>query len=275
MNRKKESFEDYSLSTQEKYVKQAYSRFWDDEIEIVLRDGTGQTVRVYLGMMQAIRMADGYLTRGGEPISSLEIARKLNITQREAGQALRDLKKLRIFSQTPDNVYYSPRMVALFRKGTTTDEKSQEANFPIGNFHEGDSEKQTSPVRMRLELDKTSSDESYSNLFDTNCKEGSSRAGARLPFTGLTSTDLDRVRAKYPAVFAEYYDKFVEVHTQRGTHAVTLKHLYGWCKHLAKTGGTSSKFVEGSMGTADTPATPTASSAVVAAVEDMEEIIIQ
>jgi hypothetical protein len=266
-NRKKESFEEYSLSTQEKYLHIGYSRFWDEEIEIVLRDGTGQTMRVYLGMMQAIRMADGYLRRGDEAITSLEISRKLNISQKEVGLALRELKKLKVFSQTADNVYYSPRMAALLRKGAKSDEK-QTSEF--GTLPEGESEKQTSVVKLRLESDQASLGESDSdsNLdLDSNADRKKIDSGSTSvplsPFAGLTDADLDRVQAKYPAVFAEYYAKFVTCHKQKGTQRVSLKDLYGWCKYLANTTGTGS-----TAGTTETSAPATTD-------EEMEEIIIQ
>jgi hypothetical protein len=214
MNPRKDSFEAYSQSTQDKYVGIGCSRFWDEEIEIVLRDGTGQTLRVFVGMMPSIRMADGYLVRGDAPITSLEISRKLNITQKEAGQALRELKKLRVFSQTAENVYYSPRMVALFRKGTKSDEKREEANFRTENFHEGDFEKQNSQVKSSLVELSGSSGELTTELTTQRLTRNDSpehAVGCATAFRLVTEQDFAEVAAKYPHLdAAEVNRKFVE-----------------------------------------------------------------
>jgi hypothetical protein len=268
MNRKR-TFDQLSPSTQDKYVNVNYSRVWDDDADIVGRNSTGQTARVFLYIIPSMRMANGYLERAGEPIDTSEIAMRMGLTKREVGDALRQLYKLKVLGRTDTGSYYGLRMATYYAKRQGTAENGEKSEATNGNgeqqpkmaknepsagrkVHEGNSENESSLVKLRSELEsdqaslaETDSDSNSSDSIDADRKEGSSHSGtdcavpSLLPFAGLTDTDLTAVRKKYPAVFAEYYSKFVQVNTRRNTQKVSIKDLWTWCKYLANITGTT------------------------------------
>ncbi len=164
-------FHEKSLSTQEKLIALHYTRVWDEDADDIARNSTGITPRVFLYTLPIMRISDGYLERHGEAVAPADIARKMGVTTREVGDALRELnKKLKIFGRDGRGIYYSLRMAAHFRKkaktSSTSDKKPQESpNFQNEssseeNFHETRSGNESS-------LSKVSSKLSQSNLSET------------------------------------------------------------------------------------------------------------
>lgn len=177
-------FHEKALSTQEKEIALNYTRVWDEDADDIARNSTGITPRVFLYTLSIMRIANGYLERHGEAIAPADIARKMGVTTREVGDALRELERLKIFGRDDRKVYYSLRMSAHFRKKAKTlpknDKNPQESpNFQNEssseeNFHERESANQSSLVKSSVSSVQSSLVETET---ETNLRNGQDKKG--------------------------------------------------------------------------------------------------
>jgi len=98
----------------------------------------------------------------------------------------------------------------------------------------GESRKSSDPVEYSRVVVGVPPSGEHSPTTTTSTKTGPEKketgAWCAVPFSGLTETDLDQVRNKYPFNFDIIYDKFCKYHTKATTSKVDVKMLWGWFK---------------------------------------------
>jgi hypothetical protein len=248
--------------------KLPWSKLYSETVIAVNTPRLTNSAKLSFFLLQpTLNKGSGYLTE-----ELRLVAASLGLEEEKLSKDIDRLIKVDVLRRRDDGIIFDPAMVtdAQIRMGEKVEKGEVLENFPkyseISEQHSSNDDVSlgsfAANAHSRVEESRVEESKSwgpqspptfYSPTSTTetststeNCQKNGNGCGLQppVPFSGLTETDLLKVRKKYPASFEQVYGKFVEYHADKRSASVDPLMLWGWFKRERSTGAPTPGSVE-------------------------------